>query len=102
MWVLGGSTLFCIANIVLQKLYPDAPRLYDIARVVASAALLVSALIPVLKHEQKERQKRAEEEQAEREAEEAAAIEAEVETPEQAQARVEREILELADSVSFR
>ncbi len=102
LWVLGGSTLFCIANVVLQKLYPDAPRLYDIARVVASAALLVSALIPVLKHEQKERQKCAEEEQAAREAEEAAALEAEIETPEQAQARVEREILELADSVSFR
>ena len=31
-----------------------------------------------------------------------AALEAAKETPEQAQARVEREILELADSVSFR
>ena len=102
LWVLGGSTLFCVANIVLQTVYPEAPRLYDIARVVASAALLVSALIPVLKHEQKARQRRADEEQAAREAEEAAALAAEVETPEQAQARVEREILELADSVSFR
>ena len=97
LWVLGGSTLFCIANVVLQKLYPDAPRLYDIARAVASAALLVSAAIPVLKHEKKERQK-----QAAREAEEAAALEAEIETPEQAQARVEREVLAMADSVSFR
>ena len=83
LWVLGGSTLFCVANIVLQTVYPEAPR-------------------PVLKHEQKARQRRADEEQAAREAEEAAALAAEVETPEQAQARVEREILELADSVSFR
>ena len=101
LWVLGGSTVFCIANVVLQKLYPDAPRLYDIARAVASAALLVSAAIPVLKHEEKERQKRAVEEQAALEAEEAAALEAEVETPEQAQARVEREVLAMADSVSL-
>ena len=94
LWVLGGSTLFCIADVVLQRIYPDFPRLFDIARAVASAALLVSALIPVLKHEKKARDKRKREE--------AEALEAAKETPEQAQARVEREVLKLADSVSFR
>ena len=103
LWVLGGSTLFCIADVVLQRFYPDMPRLYDVARALASAALLASALIPVLRHEKKAREKRAEEERARLEAEAAAAAaEAEKETPEQAQARVEREILELADSVSIR
>ena len=106
LWVLGGSTLFCIADVVLQHFVPDMPRLFDIARVVASAALLVSALVPVLKHEKKARDKRRQEEEEARAAEEAAALEAALEaakeTPEQAQARVEREVLELADSVSFR
>ena len=82
------------------------PRLYDVARAVASAALLVSALIPVLKHEKKTRERKKREEEEAREREEAAAreaaLEAAKETPEQAQARVEREILEMADSVSFR
>ena len=104
--VLGGSTLFCIADVVLQRFYPDAPRLLDIARAVASGALLVSVLIPVLKREKKARDKRRREEEEERERAEAAALaaalEAEKETPEQARARVEREILELADSVSAR
>ena len=102
LWVLGGSTLFCIADVLLQHFYPDAPRLYDLARVAASLALLVSALIPVLRHEKKERDKRAEEELARLAAEAAAAAEAVKETPEQAQARVEREVLALADSVSGR
>jgi hypothetical protein len=106
LWVLGGSTLFCIADLVLQRFYPDMPRLFDVARAIASAALLVSALIPVLKHEKKARDKRRQEEEEARAAEEAAALEAALEaqkeTPEQAQARVEREILELADSVSAR
>ncbi len=104
--VLGGSTLFCIADVVLQRFYPDAPHLLDIARAVASGALLVSVLIPVLKREKKARDKRRREEEEERERAEAAALaaalEAEKETPEQARARVEREILELADSVSAR
>lgn len=106
LWVLGGSTLFCVADVVLQRVYPDMPRLYDVARAVASAALLVSALIPVLKHEKKTRERKKREEEEAREREEAAAreaaLEAAKETPEQAQARVEREILEMADSVSFR
>ena len=102
IWVLAGSTLFCIADVLLQHFYPDMPRLLDIGRVTASAALLVSALIPVLKHEKKERDKLAEEERARLEAEAAAAAEAAKETPEQAQARVEREILAMADSVSGR
>ena len=106
LWVLGGSTAFCIADVVLQHFYPDMPRLFDIARIVASAALLISAVIPVLKHEKKDRDKRRQEEEEAREREEAAAMEAalraEEETPEQAQARVEREILELADSVCTR
>ena len=106
LWVLGGSTLLCIADVVLQRFYPDMPRLFDLARAVASAALLFAAVIPVLKHEKKARDKKRREEEEEREREEAAAREAELEaqkeTPEQAQARVEREILELADSVSMR
>ena len=106
LWVLGGSTAFCIADVVLQRVYPDMPRLFDIARAAASAALLAAAVIPVLKHEKKARDKKRREEEEEREREEAAAREAELEaqkeTPEQAQARVEREILELADSVSMR
>ena len=106
LWVLGGSTAFCIADVVLQRFYPDMPRLFDIARAVASAALLTAVLIPVLKHEKKERDRRRQEEEEAREKEEAAALEAELEaqkeTPEQAQERVEREILELADSVSMR
>lgn len=106
LWVLGGSTLFCAADLVLQRFWPEMPRLFDIARVVASAALLAAALIPVLKHEKKERDKRRQEEEEAREREEAEALakalEAAKETPEQAQARVEREILELADSVSGR
>ena len=106
LWVLGGSTAFCIADVVLQRFYPDMPRLFDIARAAASAALLAAAVIPVLKHEKKARDKKRREEEEEREREEAAAREAELEaqkeTPEQAQARVEREILELADSVSMR
>ena len=106
LWVLGSSTAFCIADVVLQRFYPDMPRLFDIARAVASAALLTAALIPVLKHEKKARDKKRREEEEKREREEAAAREAELEaqkeTPEQAQARVEREILELADSVSMR
>ena len=106
IWVLGGSTLFCIADVVLQRFYPDMPRLLDIGRAVASAALLISAVIPVLKHEKKARDKQKQEEEEAREREEAAAreaaLEAARETPEQAQARVEREVLELADSVSFR
>ena len=106
LWVLGGSTLLCIADVVLQRFFPDMPRLFDIARAVASAALLASALIPVLKNEKKARDKRRQEEEEAREREEAAAreaaLEAEKETPEQAQARVEREILELADSVCMR
>ena len=106
LWVLGGSTLFCIADVVLQRVYPDMPRLFDIARAVASAALLLAAVIPVLKHEKKARDKRRAEEEEAREREEAAAreaaLEAAKETPEQAQARVEREILEMADSVSMR
>ncbi|MBR0041152.1 MAG: hypothetical protein IJP64_07210 [Oscillospiraceae bacterium] len=106
MWVLGGATVFCVADAALGTLYPDAPRLFDIARIVASAALLTGAVIPVLKHEKKARDKRKREEEETREREEAAAraaaLEAAKETPEQAQARVEREVLELADSVSFR
>ena len=106
LWVLGGSTAFCIADVMLQRFYPDMPRLFDIARAAASAALLAAAVIPVLKHEKKARDKKRREEEEEREREEAAAREAELEaqkeTPEQAQARVEREILELADSVSMR
>ena len=106
IWVLGGATLFCIADVVLQRFYPDAPRLFDIARAVASAALLTGAVIPVLKHEKKARDKRKREEEEARAREEAAALEAALEaakeTPEQAQARVEREVLEMADSVSFR
>ncbi len=106
LWVLGGSTLFCIADVVLQRVYPEMPRLFDIARAVASAALLLAAVIPVLKHEKKARDKRRAEEEEAREREEAAAreaaLEAAKETPEQAQARVEREILEMADSVSMR
>ena len=106
LWVLGGSTAFCIADVVLQRFYPDMPRLFDIARAVASAALLIAALIPVLKHEKKARDKQRAEEEEARERAEAAAREAELEaqkeTPEQAQERVEREILELADSVSMR
>ena len=102
LWVLGGSTLFCLADVVLQRLYPDAPRLFDIARLVASAALLAGALVPILKHEKKKREKEKQAEDEARAAAEAAALEAEIETPEQAQARVEREILELADSVGGR
>lgn len=106
LWVLGGSTAFCIADVVLQRFYPDMPSLFDIARAAASAALLAAAVIPVLKHEKKARDKKRREEEEEREREEAAAREAELEaqkeTPEQAQERVEREILELADSVSMR
>ncbi len=106
LWVLGGSTAFCIADVVLQRFYPDMPRLFDIARAVASAALLIAALVPVLKHEKKARDKQRAEEEEARERAEAAAHEAELEaqkeTPEQAQERVEREILELADSVSMR
>ena len=106
LWALGGSTAFCIADVVLQRFYPDMPRLFDIARAVASAALLIAALIPVLKHEKKARDKQRAEEEEARERAEAAAREAELEaqkeTPEQAQERVEREILELADSVSMR
>ena len=106
LWVLGGSTAFCIADVVLQRFYPDMPRLFDIARAVASAALLIAALVPVLKHEKKARDKQRAEEEEARERAEAAAREAELEaqkeTPEQAQERVEREILELADSVSMR
>ncbi len=106
LWVLGGSTLFCIADVVLQRVYPEMPCLFDIARAVASAALLLAAVIPVLKHEKKARDKRRAEEEEAREREEAAAreaaLEAAKETPEQAQARVEREILEMADSVSMR
>ena len=106
LWVLGGSTAFCIADVVLQRFYPDMPRLFDIARAVASAALLIAALIPVLKHEKKACDKQRAEEEEARERAEAAAREAELEaqkeTPEQAQERVEREILELADSVSMR
>ena len=106
LWVLGGSTAFCIADVVLQRVYPDMPRLFDIARAAASAALLIAAVIPVLKHEKKARDRKRREEEEAREREEAAAREAELEaqkeTPEQAQARVEREILELADSVSMR
>ena len=106
LWVLGGSTAFCIADVVLQRFYPDMPRLFDIARAVASAALLIAALVPVLKHEKKARDKQRAEEEETRERAEAAAHEAELEaqkeTPEQAQERVEREILELADSVSMR
>ena len=106
LWVLGGSTVFCVADVVLQRFYPDMPRLFDIARAAASAALLAAAVIPVLKHEKKARDEKRREEEEEREREEAAAREAELEaqkeTPEQAQARVEREILELADSVSMR
>ena len=106
LWVLGGSTFFCIADVALGYLYPDAPRLFDIARAVASAALLAGAVIPVLKHEKKARDKKKREEEEAREREEAAAreaaLEAAKETPEQAQARVEREVLELADSVRIR
>ncbi|MBR0208603.1 MAG: hypothetical protein IJQ43_06890 [Oscillospiraceae bacterium] len=106
LWVLGGSTLLCIADVVLQRFYPDMPRLFDLARAVASAALLSAAVIPVLKHEKKARDKRRAEEEEARAREEAAALaaalEAAKETPEQAQKRVEREILELADSVSVR
>ena len=106
LWVLGGSTVFCIADVVLQRVYPDMPRLFDVARAVASAALLTAAVIPALKHEKKARDKKKREEEEAREREEAAAreaaLEAAKETPEQAQARVEREILELADSVSVR
>ena len=106
LWVLGGSTLFCIADVVLQRFYPDMPRLFDIARAVASGALLVSAVIPVLKREKKARDKKKREEEEARERAESAAreaaLEAAKETPEQAQARVEREILELADSVGVR
>ena len=106
LWVLGGSTVFCIADVVLRHFYPDAPRLLDIAGAVASAALLLAAVIPVLKHEKKARDKLKQEEKEAREREEAAAreaaLEAAKETPEQAQARVEREILELADSVCVR
>ena len=104
--MLGGSTVFCVADVVLQRFYPDAPRLLDIGRAVASAALLTAAVIPVLKHEKKDRDKRRQEEEEARAAAEAAAreaaLEAQKETPEQAQARVEREVLELADSVSYR
>ena len=106
LWVLGGSIVFCIADFVLWHFYPDAPRLLDIAGAVASAALLLAAVIPVLKHEKKARDKLKQEEKEAREREEAAAreaaLEAAKETPEQAQARVEREILELADSVCVR
>ena len=106
LWLLGGSTVFCIADLVLQRFYPDMPRLLDIARAVASAALLAAAAVPVLKHEKKAHDKKKREEEEAREREEAAVrealIEAQKETPEQAQARVEREILELADSVSGR
>lgn len=106
LWLLGGSTVFCIADLVLQRFYPDMPRLLDIARAVASAALLAAAAVPVLKHEKKAHDKKKREEEEAREREEAAArealLEAQKETPEQAQARVEREILELADSVSGR
>ena len=106
LWVLGGSTVFCIADVVLRHFYPDAPRLLDIAGAVASAALLLAAVIPVLKHEKKARDKLKQEEKETREREKAAAreaaLEAAKETPEQAQARVEREILELADSVCVR
>ena len=62
LWVLGGSTAFCIADVVLQRFYPDMPRLFDIARAVASAALLIAALIPVLKHEKQARDKQRAEE----------------------------------------
>lgn len=106
LWVLGGSTVLCAADVILQRVYPDMPRLFDIARAVASAALLASALIPILKHEKKVRDKRRQEEEEAREKAEAEALAAELEaakeTPEQAQARVEREVLELADSVSQR
>ena len=106
LWVLGGAAIFCVADVVLQHFYPDKPRLFDIARAVASAALLVSAVIPVLKHEKKARDRRRQEEEEARlrkeAAEREAALEAAKETPEQAQARVEREVLSLADSVSVR
>ena len=103
LWVLGGSTLFCVLDVVLQHFYPDMPRLYDIARLLASSALLIGVLVPVLKHEKKARQKKeAEERELQAALAEAEAEEAEEETPEQAQARVEREILAMADSVSIR
>lgn len=104
LWVLGGTTLLCIADLVLQRVCPDMPRLYDLVRLLASSALLMSALIPILKREKRAKEKREAEERerelalAEAECEEAE----EEETPEQAQARVEREILAMADSVSFR
>ncbi len=106
LWLLGGSTVFCAADLVLQRFYPEMPRLLDIARAAASAALLAAAVIGAVKREKKARDKRRREEEEAREREEAAAraaaLEAQKETPEQAQARVEREILELADSVSGR
>ena len=77
--------------------------MYDIARIAASSALLLAALIPSLKRLGKEKLRREEEERL---AAEAALDEAEAketaETPEEAQARVEREVLAMADSVSFR
>lgn len=102
LWVLGGSTLLCIVDVVLAHYFPDKPRLFDVARIVASAALLVSAVIPVLRHEKKARDKRRQEEAEALAAAEAAAAAEPEETPEQAQARIEREVLALADSVSFR
>lgn len=103
LWVLGGSTLFCVADVLVSHFYPDMPRLYDIARIAASSALLLAALIPSLKRLGKEKRRREEEERL---AAEAALDEAEAEetaeTPEEAQARVEREVLAMADSVSFR
>ena len=102
LWVLGGSTLFCIADVLLRRFAPGLPRLYDVARIVASSALLLSALIPSLRGLKKERDRREAEERAARETLRAAQAEEPEETPEQAQARAEREVLALADSVSLR
>jgi len=96
LWVLGGSTLLCAADVALQYFCPEAPRLYDIFRLAASLSLLIAALVPVLRRLRREKRT---EEIEEAEAAEAALDEEEEESAEEAERRVEREILELADSV---
>ena len=99
LWVLGGSTLLCIADAVLQYFYPDSPKLFDIARIAASAALLAAALVPALRRARRAKREREEEEARLYEEAETETVE---ETPEQAEERVRKEILALADSVSGR
>ena len=96
LWVLGGSTLLCAADLALQYFRPDAPRLYDVFRLIASVSLLIAALVPALRRTARDKRER---EAKETEVAAAALAEEEEESEEEKQRRIEREILELADSV---